>query len=185
MLTVLTPLDVPCKVNDPLMIPAGKRPGYISSFRTVEEEVTCLGVPSSSYQVKLEAQPGQRINVTVLNFGWYTAKLPHAIRPTVPCVTYGHVIENGRSKTALVSCDITSREIPVYSSEENMATLSLLFRKASEFQFLIKYQGNKQAHELIDKSCNICTEDVYYSKLCVIVCYVLLYITYYCVFLHG
>jgi hypothetical protein len=153
----MTSQDVPCK-GPPLTLPVNRHPGYISSLRApLIGEVggfalppvqgsSLTSCPANSQQIRLEAQPGQRINVSILNYGWHVpgraptsssssaAAKAAATRPS--CMTYGHV-----GTTPLTSCDVNAREIPVFSSEGNVLTLTVAFKQSSDSQFLVRYQG--------------------------------------------
>lgn len=141
----LSQADISCKSTVP--VEAALTPDYLSSLssQALVPVVPPTPPPSPACPpgaVRIEVQPGQRINLTLVNFAWRAPdrKSPAASTPSGSCPIFGHVID-GERRVSLTECGTSERETLVYTSDSTSLVVVLTPRKHSETQFLIKYQG--------------------------------------------
>ena len=110
--------------------------GYLASITT--EETGC-GTPQCPWLIR--AQPGQRINITLINFSW---ERPEDVSPSKRCTVYATIKEESAVKPTTV-CSSQERELHVYTSLSNSVTLRIVGKDKglkTPQQFLFKYEGS-------------------------------------------
>ncbi len=110
-------------------------PGTLSS--SVTDETNC-GSPQSPWVI--EGAPGQRIDLSVVNFGW-TASTNNQTTGGA-CQLFGHIIERSLNINRSL-CGGSARESHVYTSMSNVIEVHILPIKdrINKASFLIKYSG--------------------------------------------
>ncbi len=119
--------------------------GYISSVTTQE---TLCGTAHSPWSI--EAQPGQRVNITLIDFGIMRADDEYA-RPLVDqysggqtnidvCQKYAVITEEVPHRVTVV-CGVKARVQHVYLSNSNIVRVKLEQQRAGLNHFLLHYQS--------------------------------------------
>jgi len=119
-----------------------------SSFSDINSMSSC---GSRSHPWHLEAPPGQRINVSLLDF---TGTVSSSGDRDVTCRQYGFVVEKSSRKnvsicsTSSVHDEEQQRERAVYMSDSNKVDIVLSSGAANSdnsYNFLIRTNGNKMS----------------------------------------
>ena len=95
----------------------------------------------------VRAQPGQRINITLVNF----ARAPNPMGEDVddadaflpgPRICYQFaVIKERDARRSVTECEGGPREVKAYMSSSHQVDITVLSRKSSDTFFLLKYEG--------------------------------------------
>ena len=117
--------------NTPEKVTPQKTLDFLAS--SVTKATTC-GSNESPWII--QAEPGQRINVSLLDFGW-TKKL----YKNHPCNNYGYILDV-MTDAIINICGGTSREKHLYTSEGYIVQVVMTFPNDNNMSFLIGYQGN-------------------------------------------
>nr|UCK81582.1 Gal-binding and CUB domains containing receptor 13 [Arenicola marina] len=106
--------------------------GVISS--KVTSDTACGGLDTPWV---MEASPGQRIHVSLVDFGW-TSRESGELQPSSQCDVYGYISERrlGMNNTL---CGGRARDRHVYSSASNVIEIQLLQTKGNPATFLLQY----------------------------------------------
>ncbi len=110
-------------------------PGTLSS--SVTDESNC-GSPQSPWVI--EGAPGQRIDLSMVNFGWTASSNNQSTGGA--CQLFGHIIERSLNINRSL-CGGSTRESHLYTSMSNVIeihVLSVALRHAKS-NFLLKYSG--------------------------------------------
>ncbi len=110
-------------------------PGTLSS--SVTDETNC-GSPQSPWVI--EGAPGQRIDLSVVNFGWTASSNNRSTGGA--CQLFGHIIERSLNINRSL-CGGSTRESHLYTSMSNVIEIHVLptrLRPARN-NFLIRYSG--------------------------------------------
>ncbi len=110
-------------------------PGTLSS--SVTDETNC-GSPQSPWVI--EGAPGQRIDLSLVNFGWTVSGNNQSTGGA--CQLFGHIIERSLNINRSL-CGGSTRESHLYTSMSNVIeihVLSVALRHAKS-NFLLKYSG--------------------------------------------
>ena len=112
-------------------------PGTLSS--SVTDETNC-GSPQSPWVI--EGAPGQRINLSVVNFGWTVSSSNQSTGGA--CQLFGHIIERSLNINRSL-CGGSIRESNAYTSMSNAVEISILSSKArrTSSHFMLKYEGRQ------------------------------------------
>ncbi len=88
---------------------------------------------------RVEAEPGQRINISMLDFGWRSEEF-QSTPGTPKCSTYGYVLERtlGINKTI---CGGTSRQRQAYLSSSSSVDIVITTTDQDTFNFLLSIEG--------------------------------------------
>lgn len=107
--------------------------GFISSYHTQKS-----GCGSPDCPWRLEARPGQRINISLVNFAW---TLPEKTKPSAhpPCKVYATIKEVSGSRGETI-CGENIRERHVYTSLTSAVELRIVGKSGGE-QHLFQYEG--------------------------------------------
>ena len=119
-----------CTKCDHLKLTAPR--GYISSYKA---QTTKCGSPDCPWL--LEAQPGQRLNISLINFAWTTPERGQAFGTN--CKVFATLKEASGTRGETV-CGKNVRERHVYTSLTNAVELRIVGNVKSE-QFLLYYEG--------------------------------------------
>ncbi len=121
----------------PTKLPASH--GFVSSHVAYES-----GCGSVSSPWLLEASPGQRIRVSLLDFGW-DPSLPADQAPSSHCSLYGYISERSININ-MTLCGGRSRQSQVYTSTSGSLQIQIVRNPAEETssRFLLQYEGKAQ-----------------------------------------
>ena len=114
--------------------------GYIASALSF---TTWCGTSSDTPWL-IEALPGQRINITLLDFGVYTpegdSSYGESFNGVEVCQKYA-VVREKIPERSTVLCGGRARERQVYLSNSNSVEIGIEARSATKHHFLLKYEG--------------------------------------------
>ncbi len=110
-------------------------PGTLSS--SVTDETNC-GSPQSPWVI--EGAPGQRIDLSVVNFGWTASSNNQSTGGA--CQLFGHIIERSLNINRSL-CGGSTRESHLYTSMSNVIEIHILPMRLRQIRanFLLKYKG--------------------------------------------
>ncbi len=110
-------------------------PGTLSSSVT---DVTNCGSPQSPWVI--EGAPGQRIDLSVVNFGWTASSNNQSTAGA--CQLFGHIIERSLNINRSL-CGGSTRESHLYTSMSNVIEIHVLPTRSrlTKANFLLKYTG--------------------------------------------
>ncbi len=110
-------------------------PGILSS--SVTDDTSC-GSPQSPWVI--EGAPGQRIDISMVNFGWTASNNNHSTGGA--CQLFGHIIERSLNINRSL-CGGSTRESHLYTSMSNVIEIQVLPSRLrqSKANFLLKYTG--------------------------------------------
>ena len=162
-------IDQRCSTRrDPITVPVltessvptssdGSGYGYLSSAVTVD---TGRGGPDCPWRLK--ASPGQRINITLINFaratlpsammsspaamngGLTSSSLQAGVLPAVPgpkiCYQLANIRERQNSRV-LTECVGSPRESPAFLSSSDVVEVDIIVAKVLKVYFLLHFQG--------------------------------------------
>ncbi len=106
--------------------------GYLSSL---EAEASNYGTPSCPWVI--QADPGQRVRLKLLNFGRLAAS------PSRDCYEMVVVKEGERSRRSITSCEESSRDEAMFESEGSEVTVEFVTSTKLEKlpKFMIHYES--------------------------------------------
>ena len=116
----------------PETVTISKQTGFISSQKSLE---TSCGFHGSPWI--LEAKPGQRINISLIDFGWSQNPTPTGCNKK-----YGYIIDT-KTDDIINICGGLERERLLYVSDGHRVQLVLEIQANRDSRFLIKYEGMK------------------------------------------
>ncbi len=110
-------------------------PGTLSS--SVTDESNC-GSPQSPWVI--EGAPGQRIDLSVINFGWTASSNNQSTGGA--CQLFGHIIERSLNINRSL-CGGSTRESNLYTSMSNAVEIHVLPTRSrlTKANFLLQYTG--------------------------------------------
>ncbi len=119
---------------DPGVVKVPPGSGSIASHIT---DQTGCGSVSSPWL--LEASPGQRISVSLLDFGW-DPSLPAGQAPSSHCSLYGYISERSINVN-MTLCGGRSRQSQIYTSTSGSLQIQIVPRQ--NVHFILQYEGMK------------------------------------------
>ncbi len=125
-----------CRTPGPVKVSATS--GFISS--RITDDTGCGSVSSPWL---LEASPGQRISVSLLDFGW-DPSLPADQAPSSHCSLYGYISERSINVN-MTLCGGRSRQSQVYTSTSGFLQIQIVSSAAARenAHFLLQYEGEE------------------------------------------
>ncbi len=90
---------------------------------------------------RVEAEPGQRINITMLDFGWKSDGFQSTLG-TPKCSVYGYILEGSLSINRTI-CGGTLRERHVYLSSSSNVDIAIATPKQDASNFLLNIEGTQ------------------------------------------
>ena len=127
---VLQPKSQHC--NSPQTVSVKDGSGFLSS--TISEDSSC---GTSEAPWILEASPGQRINLTIIDFGWGVS---HNLLNKCP-VLYGHYLDYTDDGDIIDICGGTSRMKKLVLTQSHQVQIILNEGAVQNSRFIIKYEG--------------------------------------------
>ena len=110
--------------------------GYLASITTDE-----TGCGSASTPWIIQAEPGQRINVSLVDFTRFNVGVELGHRSEIHgCRRYAGIRERA-VRTNLTVCAGDQRERHLYLSRSNSLEIAILKMSSEPYNFLIKYQS--------------------------------------------
>ena len=110
--------------------------GFLASLTTDD---TGCGSPGTPWII--EAEPGQRINVTLMDFTRFNVAATVGQRYDIRgCRNYALVRERGRNKNVTV-CASDARERHVHMSSSNTLEITITKKKEEPYYFLLRYES--------------------------------------------
>ena len=88
---------------------------------------------------RVEAEPGQRINITMLDFGWKSEGF-HSTLGTHKCSAYGYILEPSLSTNRTI-CGGTLRERHAYLSSSSSVDIVLTTPEQDAVNFLLNIES--------------------------------------------
>ena len=124
-----------CRHHHHSILTSAGSPGYIANLITAE-----TGHGSSSCPWLITVRPGQRINVTLLDFA-VTGNLGRT--GSHVCVRYGNLRETTKGSIDVTICGGEKRERLVYMSEGNSLMVEVMNTNLLQERpyFILKYEG--------------------------------------------
>ena len=115
--------------------------GYLASSVSME-----TGCGSAASPWIIEAELGQRINLTLLDFTAFSIRLssPYEIPETTASLGVCHdllVIRDGTNDVRISNCEVRPRVSAVYTSTTNAIEVQILAHRGFGTQFLVQYEG--------------------------------------------
>jgi hypothetical protein len=117
---------------------------YVSSSSFIADADSASGCGSRSHPWRLQAPPGQRINISLLDFSG-SVSLPQD--RDVACRQYGYIVDKSNKKNVSL-CGVNSpdgdklqREIEVFTSFSNSLEIVLVTGRSENYNFLVRLNG--------------------------------------------
>ena len=132
----MTPeIDQVCSVSSPIII--SNSHGYLANTVTME---TGQGSPACPW--RLEALPGQQINISLVNFARVALEEEGVtmVTKTKVCFQYA-VLREGDYMRTVTECEGGSRMSHTYLSTGHQVEVEVLTKPVHHIYFLLKYQG--------------------------------------------